>query len=153
MPQVRECVSAGGLLLRKVSPDIFVVIVERMTDIESKWKPVLRQLPKGNIEVGESPLQAALREVKEETGFDAEVLAQAGTAEWSYDRNGERFHETIHYYFLRPASVAPAPHDTEFETVRWVSIQEARRILSYPEERQLIERVIASGLSEVVKSM
>lgn len=153
MPQVRECASAGGLLLRKRAPDILVVIVERMTDIEPRWQPVLRQLPKGNIEPGETPLHAALREVKEETGFDAEVLAAAGTAEWSYERNGEWFHETIHYYFLRPTSVTPDFHDTEFEIVRWVSIQEAQRILSYPEERHLIEKVIASGLAEVVNSM
>lgn len=143
---IRDCTSAGGLLLQRAGAETLIVIVERTNDVEPKWRPILRQLPKGSTEPGESLLQTALREVEEETGFAAEVLAFAGTAQWSYQKLNEVWHETVHYYFLRPKTVIPKPHDAEFETVRWVPIEEAARILSYPEERDLLAKLIASGL-------
>jgi 8-oxo-(d)GTP phosphatase len=143
---IRECTSAGGVLLRRVDSATLIVVVERTSGIEPKWEPVLRQLPKGGTEAGESLVETALREVEEETGFAAEVIGFAGTARWSYQRCGEVWRETVHYYFMRSRTVALNAHDNEFEKVRWVPIEEASRILSYPEERELLAKLIRSGL-------
>jgi 8-oxo-dGTP pyrophosphatase MutT (NUDIX family) len=121
-----------------------IVIVQRTKGIEKKWTPALTQLPKGGCREGESLEQTALREVREETGFKAKLLGEAGEANWSYERNGQIYDETVHYYFLEPTG-PPQAHDDEFEVVRWIRIEEAAKTLSYPEERSLIARIIASG--------
>jgi len=136
--------SAGGILLRYEGNSILIVIVQREKGIEKKWAPALRQLPKGGCREGESLEQTALREVLEETGFKAKLLGKAGQADWSYERNGQMYHETVHYYFLEPIE-PPQAHDDEFEVVRWIKIEEAAKTLSYSEERDLIARIIASG--------
>ena len=83
----RKIVSAGGILLHRDGNDINIVIVERTKNIEKKWAPTLRQLPKGGCNPGETLEETALREVLEETGFSAQIIAKAGQAQWSYERN------------------------------------------------------------------
>jgi len=135
--------SAGGILIRRDSDNVFIVIVEWEKGVEEKWAPILRQLPKGGHHEGETLEQTALREVLEETGFAAKILGKAGEARWSYERYGQVWDETIHYYFMEPLTLIPREHDDEFDNVRWVRIEEATRILSYPEERALVSDIIA----------
>jgi len=138
-------VSAGGLLFRRKDNDTLIVIVEREKGVEEKWAPILRQLPKGGCKPGETLEQTALREVLEETGYEARIISKAGEAKWSYERNGQVWDETVHHYFVEPLTLATREHDDEFDFVRWVRIEEAARILSYPEERELIAIIIANG--------
>lgn len=133
--------SAGGVVLRRREGTIEVLIVERHTNVEPKWAPVLRQLPKGGVEKDEAILEAALREVLEETGYTGTVVGKAGEARWSYWRNGIEWHETVHYFLMKTSSESAAGHDDEFDAVRWVSIEDAMTILSYPEERAVISQV------------
>lgn len=139
--------SAGGILLRREGNRILIAIVERTKGVEEKWAPVLRQLPKGGCLRGESLEQTALREVLEETGFRARILGKAGEASWSYERSGQLWNETIHYYHMVPIKGTFQHHDDEFDIVRWVEIEEAAHILSYPEERDIIAEIITSGES------
>ena len=138
-------VSAGGILFRHEGNDVLIVIVEWEKGVEEKWAPILRQLPKGGCKPGETLEQTALREVLEETGFEARIISKAGEAKWSYERGGQIWDETVHYYFMEPLTLVAQEHDDEFDYVRWVTIQEAARILSYPEERQLIAKIIGSS--------
>ena len=135
-------VSAGGILFRHKDNDTLIVIVEWEKGVEEKWAPILRQLPKGGCKPGEMLEQTALREVLEETGFEARIIGKAGEAKWSYERDGQVWDETVHYYFMEPLTLVAQEHDDEFDFVRWVRIEEAARILSYPEERELIARII-----------
>jgi len=135
--------SAGGIVLRQVESNIFILIVERERDIEDKWKPILRQLPKGGCKHGETLEQTALREVIEETGYNVEIISKAGEAKWTYKRNNIVWDETVHYYFMRPTSLTPQEHDNEFDFIRWINIQEATNILSYPPERALILNILS----------
>jgi 8-oxo-dGTP pyrophosphatase MutT (NUDIX family) len=139
-------ISAGGILLKRENTENFLVIVEWEKGVEPKWAPVLRQLPKGGIEHGERLEQAALREVYEETGYKATIIGKAGVACWSYQRDGKMWDETVHYFFMVPTSLEPDQHDDEFDNIRWVYINEAASLLSYPPERQLITNIINNAL-------
>jgi 8-oxo-dGTP pyrophosphatase MutT (NUDIX family) len=140
----RQARSAGGILLKRQNDSTLVAIVERHRDVEAKWLPVLRQLPKGGIEGDESVAAAALREVEEETGFVSTLIAQAGTASWSYLRAAEIWHETVTYFFLEPRSESPHALDGEFDLVSWIPIEDVPLYLSYPEERELIREILSS---------
>jgi len=136
-------VSAGGILFRRYDADVLIVVVERSKDVEKKWAPVLRQLPKGARRKGETLEETALREVLEETGFRGKIVGKAGQACWSYEREGLIWDETVHYFLVEPITSTPLLHDSEFDLVRWVKIEEASRILSYPEERRLVAEIVA----------
>ena len=137
--------SAGGILLRREGNDVLIVIVEREKGVEERWSPILRQLPKGGCKPGETLEQTTLREVLEETGFKARIISKAGEAKWSYERYGQVWDETVHYYFMKPLTLVAQARDDEFDSVRWVRIEEAARILSYPEERELIAKIMANS--------
>jgi 8-oxo-dGTP pyrophosphatase MutT (NUDIX family) len=137
-------VSAGGLVMRRnadVDGTDFLV-VKKTRDIESKWKPVLCQLPKGAVEPGETLEEAALREVLEETGYETRISRKAGTASWSYERAGIKYLETVHYFFMSVKSGVPQEHDKEFEDICWIAMTAANHVLSYPEERQLLSGLL-----------
>jgi 8-oxo-dGTP diphosphatase len=136
--------SAGGVLFRRDGSDFLIVIVEQSKGVEKKWAPVLRQLPKGTRRKSETLEETALREVLEETGFGGRIVGKAGEAGWSYEREGRMWDETVHYFFMEPTTLTPLLHDSEFELVRWVRIEEASRILSYPEERRLLTEILTS---------
>ena len=138
-------VSAGGILLRRKDNDTLIVIVEWEKGVEEKWAPILRQLPKGGCKPGETLEQTALREVLEETGFKARIISKAGEAKWSYERDGQVWDETVHYYFMKPLTLVAQERDDEFDFVRWVRIEEVARVLSYPPERELIAKIIANS--------
>lgn len=138
-----ETLSAGGIVWRHTAPEVEVLVVERTKNVEPKWKPVLRQLPKGRVELGENLEEAALREVLEETGFTAKIQGKAGVAEWSYVRDGIEWHEVVTYFFMN-ASSDQGDHDDEFDVVRWMFLSTAARQLSYPEERALLSEVSSS---------
>ena len=130
--------SAGGIVLRREKDSVLIIIVEREKGVEEKWAPILRQLPKGGCKQGETLEQTALREVLEETGYRARILGKAGETGWSYERDGQIWDETVHYYFMQPLTLDTQEHDEEFDYVRWFDIKQAARILSYPEERELL---------------
>src|ERR1700736_4404640 len=91
--------SAGGVVLRGTPPNqqVLVIITHSQTG-ESRW-----QLPKGWINPGEAPEATAVREVREETGIQAEVIAPLETIEyWFYDRDGgSRIHKFVSFYLMR----------------------------------------------------
>ncbi len=138
-------ISAGGILFRKIENAYHIVIVERVRNVEKKWGNVLRQLPKGHCHPGEPIEETALREVYEETGFKARIVKKAGSANWAYERNGKHWIETVYYFLMEPISLIQHDHDNEFDFVKWIRIEEAGTVLSYPEERELLISLINDG--------
>ena len=91
--------------------------------------------PKGKLEAGESWEDAALREVQEETGLRCELGEQVGSS--FYDVVGGP--KEVRYYRM-DCSGEPAP-DTEVDEVRWVTVTEARTLLTYDDDRALLDRL------------
>lgn len=108
-------------------------------------------LPKGHLDEGETPLQAAMREVREEAGVEVTLLAELGEVRYWYTRDRRRISKAVAFFLFRYLSGDVADHDEEVEEARWMPLQEAIRALSYDGEREMVGRAIAllKGMDEV----
>ena len=125
--------SAGGVIHRSNGELIEVVLVHRQ-------RPLLWALPKGTPDSGETIEETALRETREETGIAPEIEAPLRAIEYFFVRRGVRFHKTVHFFLMRPVGGALEEHDAEFDESRWVQLEEARELLTYPTERLVLEQ-------------
>ncbi len=103
-----------------------------------KWS-----FPAGFVERGERVEDAAVREVREETGISATVRELLGQVDYGYRRGGRQVAKAVHYYLCEFESGDTADHDHEVDDARWIPLAEARRRLSYPGERAMIERALS----------
>jgi 8-oxo-dGTP pyrophosphatase MutT (NUDIX family) len=134
-----EQVSAGGVVVRRVRRRVEVALV--CVGPQRRW-----QLPKGLVEPGEAPEAAAAREVREEAGVEAEVVAPLDTIEYWYvgGRGGERvrYHKRVHFYLFRYRAGDVADHDYEVLEARWVPLNDAAGMLAFSNERKVVERAV-----------
>ncbi len=100
-------------------------------------------LPKGHLEQGETVVQAARREVREETGVTAELVQELGEVRYWYVRDRRRVAKSVFFFLFRYASGDPADHDDEVLEARWMGLAEARKALTYTGEREMVERALA----------
>jgi 8-oxo-dGTP diphosphatase len=122
--------SAGGLVL----DDAGNVLLIRARDLRNR--PVWT-LPKGALAQGESSEQAALREVREETGYRCEVVRELDVVTYWFQREGDRIRKTVRWFLMRPVEKA-GEHDHEVDEVRWVPLLDADRLLRYDSDRRLV---------------
>ena len=108
---------------------------------------LLWSLPKGHIEVGETPEMAAIREIQEETGILGEVLAPLGTIDFWFVAEDRRVHKTVHHFLLRAVGGELSDLDVEVTEVAWVPLDQLESKLAYADERRLI-RVATTMLEE-----
>ena len=99
-------------------------------------------LPKGLVERGESPESAALREVREETGLEAEITDPLGEITYWYVWDGRRIHKRVSFFLMRATGGDVSLHDHEMEDVRWFPLGEAVRTASYRGERDVLQRAV-----------
>ena len=129
-------VSAGGIAFRTRGGRIEVAVIS--VGNQRRW-----QLPKGRIGRNESSEEAAIREVREETGLETEMVAPLDKVEyWYYSatRKGRtRFHKFVHFYLLRYKSGNVRDHDHEVNEARWVEIDKAHEMLTFESEKKIIE--------------
>jgi len=100
-------------------------------------------LPKGRIDAGESMAEAATREVREETGIEAELVEKLGDVRYWYRRDGRSIAKVVSFYLFSYRSGDTADHDHEVEEARWMPLAQAARELSYDGEREMVERARA----------
>jgi 8-oxo-dGTP pyrophosphatase MutT (NUDIX family) len=100
-------------------------------------------LPKGGPQKGETGEETAGREVREETGVNVDVREPLGDVSYVYRRGGRRIRKTVHFYLCEFVSGSTEDHDHEVDEARWIPLQEARSALTYPGERELIERALS----------
>jgi 8-oxo-dGTP pyrophosphatase MutT (NUDIX family) len=95
-------------------------------------------LPKGHVDSGETPVQAAQREVREETGIVAEPVRELGETRYWYRRGGRTIGKEVQFFLFRHAGGDISEHDDEVEDVRWIPIEQAARKLSHAAEREIV---------------
>jgi 8-oxo-dGTP pyrophosphatase MutT (NUDIX family) len=110
-------------------------------------KPPVWALPKGLIDQGEKPEQAALREVAEETGIEARLVTKLGDVRYVYTWAGERIFKVVSFYLFRYSrgrlgEIAPEQR-IEVAEARWLPLEEAPRQLAYKGEREMAEKALA----------
>ncbi|NJD09646.1 MAG: NUDIX hydrolase [Gemmatimonadetes bacterium] len=123
--------SAGGVVFRR-GPEPQVLLIR---DPYDNWG-----LPKGHIEGGETPEQAAVREVGEETGLaQLEVITQLPTIDWYFRDHGRLVHKFCHFFLLEARLGEPVPQRDEGITdCQWLSLAEAVQTVSYANAREVI---------------
>jgi len=137
-------VSAGGVVVRD-GEVLAIVPIKRASD----GTRVLA-LPKGHFDPGETALQAAQREVREETGVETEPVRELGEARYWYRRRGQTIGKSVIFFLFRYRSGDIANHDDEVEEVRWLDLGEAQHTLTHAAEREMVGRALAC-LEEVRK--
>ncbi len=130
---VRREFSAGGVVVR--GDDVAVIVPRGQRGAIA--------LPKGHPDEGETPEQAAAREVREETGITAEVVDKLGEIQYWFQRKGRATNKTVAFFLFEFRSGSIEDHDDEVDDVRWIPLAEARTALSYEGEREMLERALA----------
>jgi len=130
--------SAGGVVMNADREVVVIVPTRRAAD----GSRVLA-LPKGHPDGKESPVQAALREVREEAGVEAEVVDSLGEVRYWYQRGGKRIAKVVEFFLLRYVSGDVGDHDHEVEHARWVPADEAARTLTYAGERDMVREALS----------
>ena len=129
-------VSAGGVVYQEGDDGIEVILAARRTRRgELAWG-----LAKGGIEADESIEDAAVREVREETGIQAEIEASLGETRYFYVWEEVRIRKTVHFFLMRATGGDPDDRDDEMEEVRWFPLERALKRAAYRGEREVLGR-------------
>lgn len=98
-------------------------------------------LPKGTVEQGEDYKETALREVKEESGVDAEIIKYIGRSQYSFTVPNDTIEKEVHWYLMMAGSYYSKPQKEEFfEDSGFYKYHEAYHLLKFANERQILER-------------
>ena len=135
-PLLREF-SAGGLVVRRMRGRPYIAAV-RLKDGK------VLALPKGHIEPGESGAEAALREVREETGLDSRLVEKLDDIRYWYSRDGARVLKVVSFFLLgyRSGSVRDYQR-SEVEGAEWIPLEEAPERLSYKGEKEMARAALS----------
>jgi 8-oxo-dGTP pyrophosphatase MutT (NUDIX family) len=129
---IKDAVSAGGVVARTTAGGVpEVVLCGRRA--EKLWG-----LPKGTPDDAERLEETALREVREETGLQVEVVEKLGTIDYWFVMRGFRIHKLVHHWLMRPVGGDVADHDHEYDDVDWFPIDVALDRITYENERRIL---------------
>jgi 8-oxo-dGTP pyrophosphatase MutT (NUDIX family) len=117
-----------------------VVIVPRKSGPDGRET---LSLPKGHPDPGESMLEAATREVREETGIEAEPRDKLGDVTYWYQRDGRRILKKVAFYVFEYRSGVVDDHDDEVLEARWIPLAEAAETLTFRGERAMAVKALS----------
>ncbi len=132
MAELRPVVefSSGGVVVDEQGR----VLLIRARDLRNR---AVWTLPKGAPAAGESSAEAALREVREETGYRCEVVREMEPVTYWFQRGGRRVKKTVRWYLMRPLEKV-GDHDHEVDEVMWAARDDALARLRYDSDRRLL---------------
>lgn len=139
--------SCGGVILE--NNKVLLVQVKSMKG-RKIWT-----FPKGHIEQGETPRQAALREVLEETGYKASIVKPLLKVRYAFTLKGRYVRKVVQWYLMKKLGRIGKHDPSEILAINWVSINKAKEMVEYPSDKRLLELVeeesnITKSISEVL---
>lgn len=142
-------VSSGAVVFRRGPQGVEVALVS-LKDGKKKWS-----LPKGLKEPGENLARAAHREVAEETGLDGRIIRLIDSIKYFYthvdERGPKRVFKIVYFFLMEQLSGDTSLHDAEVEECRWFPIDEAKSLMTFDDERRIIELAREMISNEVSK--
>jgi len=133
----RREISAGCVVYRLKNGEPEVALIQPHE--RKAWA-----LPKGLIERGEPPEQAAEREAREETGLSGMIVGKIDTIKYSYVARWEtptvRVFKIVTFYLLKYTEGDPSRHDREVDRVEWFPIEKAISNATYPLEKVVLKK-------------
>ena len=142
MIKTEKVICAGGIIINNNEK---VVVVNQNHD---SWS-----LPKGHVDDGETFLDAALREIYEETGIKnpkfIKPLGSYGRYRIGLDGNDDLSHyKTIHIFLFESNQVKLKPVDENNPEAKWLKYAEAEKILTHPNDKKFFKKSIKSIINE-----
>ena len=132
--------AAGGIVL--VDKKVLLVKNRLRSEYKKHYNSGFWGFPKGHLEEGETPIKAAEREVFEETGFEVACVGEKPIAESRYTiEYGETIEKTVWFYEMRVISEFKKEPDHEIEEIALVSKKQALSLLTYEEDKKILEYV------------
>ncbi len=123
--------SCGGVMLE--GSKVLLVQVKSMKG-RKIWT-----FPKGHIEPGETPRQAALREVLEETGYKASILKPMLKVRYAFTLKGKYVKKVVQWYLMKKLGRIGKHDPSEILAINWVSISKAKEMVEYPSDLRLLD--------------
>ena len=124
--------AAGGVVVHPDGERVAVIHRPRYDD----WS-----LPKGKLDPGEDDRTAALREIAEEIGVRGEITADLGTVEYVVDKPGKPIADkTVRYFTVTAVELDAREADDEVDELRWLPVDQARDLVSYDRDRDVLDR-------------
>jgi 8-oxo-dGTP pyrophosphatase MutT (NUDIX family) len=133
-------VSAGGFVISKTDPTLVALMARFNRGGKLEWC-----IPKGHLEQNETSEQAALREVFEETGLEAQIISSLGEVNYQFIQDGAKISKTVHVYLMQQTggklSFDNDPHK-EASELEWVPVSELLTRLSHGNEKRIAKMAI-----------
>ena len=133
MYQHKTDFSTGGVVWDAEEKKVLLIRVEGLSG------PVWT-FPKGHPEAGESDEQAAVREVREETGWVCEVVKQLTDVSYKYSHEKILYHKTVRWFLMSPRENLGKFDVEEVVEIKWVNAEEAAALVSYGSDKELLKQ-------------
>lgn len=131
-----EATSCGGVVIFRGK---ILVLYKNYKNRYEGWV-----LPKGTVEAGETFLQTALREVKEETGVDANIVEYIGSSQYTFNTQSDMVEKDVHWYLMMADSYYSKPQREEFFLDSgYYKYCEAYHLLKFSNEKMILEKAYA----------
>ena len=131
--------SSGGLVLKDIPSKILMIQVRNLQG------RIVWTFPKGHLEKGETEALAALREVREETGWDCKIIPPKARpfarVKYFFKRDGTLVRKRVAWFLMAPSRKSGASDPREILRTRWASLRSAANLIRYPSDKKLLEKL------------